>query len=153
MVRSQKGAAQSSGLPHTWTDWSGQVETRVYECASPAIAQHQNNIGCQVESEFILVGGGVYVEYLNGPGALLWESRPMDRNLSTWVASCKDREVSNPHRLFVYAIGLRLKDSNGTPIAKSMVQPNIKLAGHRSRTPSHTPVDSVGDISVPSPSL
>lgn len=153
LLRRRKEAAQSSTPLQSWTDWSGQVETRVYECASPTFAHHQNSIGCQVEADFILVGGGAYVEYQNGPGALLWESRPLDPGLSTWVASSKDHEVSSPHRLSVYAIGLRLKTSDWVPIAKSAVQPFIMPAGHNSGYPSHAPVDSVGDIASGTPSL
>jgi hypothetical protein len=119
------GLACANTLTHTWMDWSGQIETRLYECVSPGLAQHQNSIGCQVEDGFILVGGGAYADYGSGPGALLWETRPLDENLSTWVASSKDHKASNPHTLYTYAIGMRLKDSSGSYIAKSVLVDHI----------------------------
>jgi hypothetical protein len=147
MTRQPKGPAESAAALQSWTDWSGQVETRVYECASPAFTQHQNSVGCQVEPDFILIGGGAYAAYLKGPGALLWESRPLDRNLGTWVASSKDHEVASLHRLYVYSIGMRLKDFSGKVLPKALVQAGIQMIGHNAGTPSHAPADSVGGIS------
>jgi len=112
---SQPLAKAAGGLIQTWTDWSGQVETRIYECVTPTPAQHQS-LGCQVEPGFMLTGGGAYADYGSGPGALLWESRPLDGNLITWLASSKDHTEANPHTLHVYAIGMRIKDNTGAYI-------------------------------------
>lgn|GEM_PF-1067458 len=144
MPRKSLGAMQADGLIQTWTDWSHQVETRIYECVSPTLAQHQDNIGCQVEPDFILVGGGAWADYGNGPGALLWETRPLDVNLMTWVASSKDHEVTSPHWLHTYAIGLRLKDNNGAYISRSsLVGSFIWFWGHQTTTLSHAPAESL----------
>ncbi len=136
--RAPKGMAKTNGLLQTWTDWSGQVETRIYQCASPTKAQHQNSIGCQVEPGFILVGGGAYADYGTGGGALLWESRPLDGNLVTWVASSKDHQSANPHYLHTYAIGLRLKDNSGNYIPKSsLLGPHIYFRSETSSPAAH----------------
>lgn len=144
MTRQPKGIAKSGAAPQTWTDWSGQVETRIYECASPTVTQHQNSIGCQVEPDFVLIGGGAYADYGSGPGALLWESRPLDPNLSTWVASSKDHEVGSPHRLYVYSVGLRLMDYSGNAIPRSVLGKYVAMRGHTSPWATHAPKDSVG---------
>ena len=94
-------------------DRSGHLETRWYECASPTPTNH-NTVSCQVEPGFLVVGGGAYADYGTGSGALLTESRPLDWNLNTWVASSKDHMRSCLHTLHVYVIGMRLKKSDGT---------------------------------------
>ncbi len=140
MPRKSPVLAKTAGTIQTSTDWSGQVETRIYECVSPTVEQHQNSIGCQVENEFILVGGGAYVDYGTGPGALLWETRPLDENLTTWVASSKDHQASNPHTLHTYAIGMRLKDNNGNYIPKSaLLGTYITLNSYTSTPAQHAP--------------
>lgn len=136
--------AKTNGLMQTWTDWSGQVETRIYECVTPAQAQHQNSIGCQVEPGFTLVGGGAYANYGTGGGALLWESRALDANLVTWVASSKDHRSPNAHYLHVYAIGLRLRDNSGNIIPKSnLLGTFFNLHSETSLNPSHAPAESL----------
>jgi hypothetical protein len=137
--RAPKGLAKTNGLLQTWTDWSGQVETRIYECTSPTKAQHQNSIGCQVEPGFILVGGGAYADYgTGGAGAMLWETRPLDENLVTWVASSKDHISPNSHSLSTYAIGMRLKNNAGTYIPKSsLLNSHIMFRTETSSPPAH----------------
>lgn len=133
-------AKAASGLMQTWTDASGQVETRIYECVTPTLAQHQS-LGCQVEPGFILTGGGAYVDYGSGAGALLWESRPADNNLITWLASSKDHIVSSPHILHVYAYGMRLKANDGTYIAVSTLRGNyFRYLEYTSSPAVHWPV-------------
>jgi hypothetical protein len=135
----KQALAKTTSLLQTWTDWSGQVETRIYECVTPSQAQHQS-LGCQVEPGFILTGGGAYVDYGSGAGALLWESRPLDENLITWVASSKDHLVSNPHTLHVYAIGMRLKDNNGAYIPAGNLRGSIfKLRSFTTSPAEHYP--------------
>jgi hypothetical protein len=131
-------AKAAGSLIQTWTDWSGQVETRIYECVSPNEAQHQT-LGCQVEPGFVLTGGGAYADYGSGPGALLWESRPLDESLVTWLASSKDHISPSPHILHVYAIGIRLKDNGGTYIPATTLLGTIKMKSVTSSMAEHTP--------------
>jgi hypothetical protein len=114
----------TNGLIQTYTDWSGQVETRIYECVSPTTAASQNSVGCQVEADFILVGGGAWANVKSGSGAFIWESRPLDATLSTWVGSSKEHWFPGLHSLHVYAIGLRLKDNSGNYIPKTTLLGN-----------------------------
>jgi hypothetical protein len=134
----KKALAKASGLIQTWTDSSGRVETRIYECLTPALAQHQS-LGCQVEQDFVLVGGGAYADYGTGTGALLWESRPLDKNLFTWVASSKDHKAPNPHRLYVYAIGMRLKASTGGYVPRANLASMFKVITWNSYPETHYP--------------
>ncbi len=110
---------------------------------------HQS-LGCQVESGFILTGGGAYVDYGTGAGALLWESRHLDANLITWVASSKDHTVSNPHFLHVYAIGVRLKDNQGAYIpAENLRGSVIKFRTMTSSPAVHYPeIDITGQYTL-----
>ena len=126
----------TNGLIQTYTDWSGQVETRIYECVSPNQAWIQNSIGCQVEAGFILVGGGAWADYGNGAGAFIWESRPLDENLSTWVGSSKDHVKNCPHYLHVYAIGLRLKDNSGNYVPKQTLLWNVIRLFQKTTSPA-----------------
>lgn len=117
-------------------DWSGEVEVRIYEASSPQ-AQSFQSVGCQVEPDFIVVGGGAYVDYGNGPGAFLTESRPLDERLTTWVASSKDHYLPCLHNLFVYAIGLRLRDRSGRSIPPSELLRDVRLHSRTSDVRSH----------------
>jgi hypothetical protein len=139
-------AKTAGGLMQTWTDWSGQVETRIYECVTPTLAQHQS-LGCQVEPGFILTGGGAYADYGTGQGALLWESRPLDESLVTWMGSSKDHIAANPHILHVYAIGMRLKDNGGNYIPVTTLRGIIKMKRVTSNPPTHDPyMEQTGPI-------
>ncbi len=122
-------------------DWSGEVEVRLYEASSPKAQSHQS-VGCQVEPDFVLVGGGAYVDYGNGGGAFLTESRPLDDRLTTWVASSKDHHVPCHHTLYVYAIGLRLRDRSGRPLPASELLREIRLHSTTSEVRSHPKTES-----------
>jgi hypothetical protein len=99
--------ALSLGFSYSMFDWSGTVETRVWECVEYTRRSIQTGIACQVDPDYVLVGGGAWAHYF-GAGALLTENRPFDRGLVTWVASSKDHLSADPHELHVYAIGLKL---------------------------------------------
>jgi hypothetical protein len=135
--------AKTNTLYQTWTDASGQIESRIYECITPSAAQHQS-LACQVEPGFVAMGGGAYVDYGTGPGALLWENHIADEgdgysNFITWVASSKDHIEANAHILHVYVIGIRLKDASGNYIDRSVLANMLHLHKTTSSPAAHQP--------------
>lgn len=89
------------------TDWSGRVETQIWECAVGPV-QH-GAAGCSVDPEYVLIGGGAWADYGTGrEGALLTSSHPENDMLQTWVAASKDHLKTQLHTLRVWAVGLRL---------------------------------------------
>lgn len=87
------------------TDNSGKVRVRVYECSG--YGQHVQ-VNCSVGEDEVVVGGGAWADYGNGPGALLTGSFPESNDLETWVGRSKDHNGGNAHTLRTYAIGMRL---------------------------------------------
>jgi hypothetical protein len=56
--------------------------------------------------EFVVVGGGAMANYGTGVGSMLYASYPTG-DLSGWIGSAKDHQVSDPTTITVWAIGLR----------------------------------------------
>jgi hypothetical protein len=101
------GAGEGRVGADTIKDSSGMLETKVWQCDSGASMAHQV-VQCQVDPDFVLVGGGAWAIY-GGAGALLTASYPVDLSiLRTWEARSKDHIQSDPHFLRVYAFGLRV---------------------------------------------
>jgi hypothetical protein len=98
---------KSAGLNYTARDQSGLVEIAMWECVTPTRQETQAGVACQVDPNYVVVGGGARTEYFSS-GALLTEARPFDNGLYTYVASSKSHKSSDPHYLHVYVIGLRL---------------------------------------------
>lgn len=147
MQRQSKSAssalAKASALIQTWTDQSGQVEERIYECITPNQAQHQS-LACQVEAGFVAIGGGAYVDYGSGAGALLWESRIAEAGTGssafvTWLASSKDQSVACSHTLHVYVTGIRLKNNSGNYIDPSVLRSLLHLHIYTTSQATHWP--------------
>ena len=103
----ENARALTQGFSYSMVDWSGTIETRVWECVEYTRQSIQSGIACQVDPDYVLVGGGAWAHYF-ASGALLTESRPSDRGLVTWLASSKDHLSPDPHELHVYAIGLKV---------------------------------------------
>lgn len=144
------GRIESNALTQTWTDSSGQLETRVYECVSASPSSFQNSIGCQVEPDFILVGGGAWADYGSGAGAMLWETRPLDGTLTTWVASSKAHIKDCNHILHTYAIGMRLKGNNGAYIPKSdLLNKHLFMVSKTTSPAQHTPTFESNVVTFP----
>lgn len=126
--------ADSKGLPKsaadvigTWYDESGKVEVRIY--SSFANSAWNGGLQCniaavstQVEPDYILVGGGAWVDYGTNAGAFVTQAYPVDNALTTFAAQSKDHGPYNTHKLYTYAIGLRLKDNNGAYIPRSVLK-------------------------------
>jgi hypothetical protein len=129
-------------VPTTFTDDSGTVHAQIVECSDTDRFNHILGIGCDLDPEFVLTGGGaeVFNEVNVGRGALLLESRPLDGKLSTWVASSKDHVLFNFHSLMVWAIGIRLEG-----ISRETLLGNMRLISNRTTQPvaEHHPDDIV----------
>jgi hypothetical protein len=112
---------------HTDVDWSGRVQTQVVECLSGG-KTGSASVLCGVSDNYLVVGGGAWVVY-NGPGALLWESRldwwADSSSGSYWAASAKDHLIADTFELRVYAVGLRLRRSNGTFLTRSELKAHL----------------------------
>jgi hypothetical protein len=123
------------------TDWSGRVQTQVVECAS-GTTTGSISVGCSVSPEFVLVGGGAQ-DVWSGAGAMLWESHPQDvddtGSGSTWLASSKDHVQAASHSLHVWAIGLRVKATNGLFFTKSQLKKFIHYGLCKGQDVAHEP--------------
>jgi hypothetical protein len=93
---------------NTFHDASGRVTVTVFSHrGSPPQAHWINEEVLVGEGDMIAIGGGgVGTDFPQG--SLLTASYPND-NLSGWVVSSKDHEVSNPSELITYVIGLRIE--------------------------------------------
>lgn len=89
-----------------WTDWSGRVKISIWE--SSAYGSHPI-VTCPVDPDYVLIGGGAYVQYRGGNGGLLTASYPQNDQLEVWVAESKDHIWATPHTLHCYSIGLKLE--------------------------------------------
>lgn len=88
------------------SDPSGKIFVKTYWEETNYLSSH-NTITVTVGSEYVIIGGGASIDNSYGGPALLTESRPDFAN-NSWVGSSKDHLVSGPHRLKVWAIGLRV---------------------------------------------
>ena len=95
-----------------WTDVSGTVVMRAYQCRNDEPSGHPV-ANCKVEDDYVLVGGGAEVEGEPQPGALLLQSEP-GNDLATWWARSKDHWYPQVHNLRAYAIGMKLKKPDGS---------------------------------------
>jgi hypothetical protein len=123
------------------TDWSGTIAVQIAICNDEVSRQHNLGIACSVDPDFVLTGGGASANFGQGPGALLIESRPLDSNLATWVASSKDHLIVDPHTLTVYAVGIRLEGVSH-PDLKSQMQLKRATGPLSSRPTLSATVDS-----------
>src|SRR5260221_6562258 len=93
---------------NTFHDASGRVTVTVFSHrGSPAQAHWIDEEILIGEGDMIAIGGGgVGAEF--PAGSLLTASHPND-DLTGWVVSAKDHEVSNPSELITYVIGMRIE--------------------------------------------
>ncbi|MEW6367208.1 MAG: hypothetical protein AB1714_21465 [Acidobacteriota bacterium] len=90
----------------TFQDSSGKITVSVFERKAGDSQQHFHDYAATVPDDMIAIGGGA--EATSAPyGALLTASYP-NSELSAWLASSKDHNLPNPHKLKVYAIGLKI---------------------------------------------
>jgi len=121
-------------------DWSGRVQTQVAECVSNS-ATGSISVGCAVSPGYVMVGGGAQ-DVWDQPGAMLWESHPLDVDNSgagaIWVASSKDHLSPATHTLHVWVVGLKLKRTDGTFLTHDELKAYISYSRVTS-APGHNP--------------
>jgi hypothetical protein len=111
-------------------DASGKVTVAVFRLMSGSDQHHYHNFACEVPTDMIAIGGGA--EGARAPqGALLTASYP-NGDLSAWLASSKDHENSQPHKLVCYAIGLRIAG-----MTRAQLLSNIHVATQDSGVGNH----------------
>lgn len=109
-------ALHEHALSVSHRDRSGKVVVQVSSCAWVG-ASNSPSADCNVDPDFVLVGGGAEIEGDGHPGALLTASYP-DANKTTWHAASKAHEYDYPHRLRAYAIGLRVQGMSREDLAR-----------------------------------
>jgi hypothetical protein len=144
-VTEVQGAISANGAD---SDWSGQIQTQVVECASGS-STGSISLACSVSPDYVLVGGGAQ-DVWSGSGAMLWESRPQDVHNdgagTTWLASSKDHVNAASHLLHVWAIGLRVRRTDGTTLTHAELKAHISYA----RIASSNASSPSGNCTVPS---
>jgi len=129
-----------------WTDSSGTVSFRAFQCKWEEPAGHPVT-SCRVDDAYVLVGGGAEIEGTPNPGALLIQSDP-GSDLQTWWARSKDQVYSNPHRLRAYAIGMKLKKSDGSFMSRIQLKSQMYVRYTMSGTQEY-PVGSADIQNAP----
>lgn len=117
------------------TDASGAVTIQIWECVASSKVAGLQSITCTVGSGFVVIGGGA-ADVWDAPEALLWESRPDSVN-NRWIASSKDHLSSAAHQLHVYAIGLRLRKTDGTFMSTTELRSHIQYTSTTSSSGSN----------------
>jgi hypothetical protein len=111
-------------------DSTGTVDVSVTFCQSPFQYGYIEK-QCQVTPGYWLVGGGAQDDW-SGPGAMLVYSKPCGTAWQTWCAASKDHSVVGQylpdyHRLTTYAVGLKLKKTNGQWTTPSEISPYTQV--------------------------
>jgi hypothetical protein len=100
-----------------YTDASGLIHLRLFWNDSPA-STNWPHIEVTVDQDYVVVGGGAATYDWIYP-CFLTESRP-DPLLTKWIASSKDHLNADPHKLTVYAIGMKI-DGVSTEYLRSKI--------------------------------
>jgi hypothetical protein len=87
-------------------DASGLITTAVFRHRAGQDQQHFTDLRAEVDSDMVAIGGGATAVDLPH-GALLTASYPAEDG-SAWLASSKDHNVPQPHRLTAFAIGMKI---------------------------------------------
>ncbi|MFE7074235.1 hypothetical protein ACFU96_29515 [Streptomyces sp. NPDC057620] len=87
-------------------DASGLITTAAFRNRAGRDQQHFTDLRADVDGDMVAIGGGARA--VDSPqGALLTASYPADDG-TAWLASSKDHNVPQPHRLTAFAIGMRI---------------------------------------------
>ncbi|MBF6300539.1 hypothetical protein IU459_23765 [Nocardia amamiensis] len=107
-----------------FTDASGKITVSVFSHrGSPAQAHWIDQTVLVGDPDMIAIGGGGTAARVPA-GALLTASYPND-DLSGWVVSSKDHQVSNPHQLETYVIGMKIQGMTRQQLLDAvLVQPS-----------------------------
>jgi len=79
---------------------------RIFKASGDERHQHNVEKTARTDSDMIVVGGGAVAKW-TGNGAMLTASYP-DVGMSGWTGSSKDHSVPDPHKLSIYALGLKV---------------------------------------------
>jgi hypothetical protein len=113
---------------------------KVWDCWNNDFEAHPT-VSCAVDSDYVLVGGGAHT-VTSAPGALLTASYP-DSGLTKWTASSKDHGEPHPHRLHVFAHGLKVKG-----LTAAELRANLKLQTRTSAKVAHPKLEA-GPVPAP----
>lgn len=123
-------SSQARVLISSAFDNSGRLEVAVW--AESADGNHPH-AEVAVDPGFVLIGGGARVSNFSntsfGVNALLTAAYPKDDGtFSTYAADSKDHIQSYSHRLWVYAIGMRMYDASMIPLDASYVKTYMNIS-------------------------
>lgn len=120
-------------------DLSGRVEVAIWR----EVFEGQHVSGqVSVDPGYVLIGGGADITNTSdnhtGVNALLTAYYPVnDGSFSTFAAESKDHEQVYYHKLWVYAIGMRLLDANSNPLSDSYVRSFMSVNQGTSSSSQH----------------
>lgn len=97
-----------------------QPSSNVQVFTATSTVQAHPRITASVPSDYVMVGGGAFINYGTGQGNLLVSSYPSSPN--TWYAEGKDSVLSSPATITAYAIGYRVGYLSATILASSPTQ-------------------------------
>lgn len=125
------------------------IQLQVVECVQGDYSTGSRSASCSLGGDYVMLGGGASIDY-TGPGAMLWESRPLDGSDygtgSTWVASSKDHYSPDSHRLRVWVFGIQVKRTDGSWMPKSTLKSYVRY-----RSQWGTPTSGLGTSICPVP--
>ncbi len=113
-------------LRATRTDESGKVILNYY--TSAGIKGQHNTAIAYIANDEVLVGGGAEtadIDNFNYSGYLTGSFPIQDANGRGWEVQSKDHMYPHIHYTYAYAVGMKLKDSSGNFIAKSVIENKI----------------------------
>jgi hypothetical protein len=120
-------------------DYTNRLQVSIW--AEYVDGQH-NHAEVSVDPDFVLIGGGARTSDFGSsygvPEALLTSSYPKDDGtFSTFVADSKDHVISYSHRLWVYAIGMKMYDIGQLPIDPYYIKSSMSLTKTTSSSAAH----------------
>ncbi|PSM38079.1 hypothetical protein C6Y14_39050 [Streptomyces dioscori] len=112
-------------------DASGLITTAAFRHRAGHDQQHFTDLAAEVDGDMVAIGGGATA--VDAPqGALLTASYPADDG-SAWLASSKDHNIPQPHRLTAFAIGMRIDGVSRDRLAGEL----LTVVRNRSRHAAH----------------
>jgi hypothetical protein len=113
------------------TDASGKITIAVFRQQAPTESAHFFDFQVDVDPDMVAIGGGG-IGTERPQGALLTASYP-NNNRSAWLVSSKDHQVSNPHRLTGFAIGMKIAGLN----RDQLIQQHLSFTKQTSNPAAH----------------
>ncbi|MFH8470462.1 hypothetical protein [Streptomyces sp. NPDC017991] len=124
-------APRRSGELFRRRDASGLITTAAFRHRAGHDRQHFTDLAAEVDGDMVAIGGGATA--VDSPqGALLTASYPADDG-SAWLASSKDHNIPQPHRLTAFAIGMRIDGVSRERLAGEL----LKVVRTRSAHAAH----------------